>query len=169
MAPPAGSIALISCFMHRKIDRRLTAIIRSKSSSGRSARFTVSNSMAAAFTAKFSPPKVSTAARTIAATSSDFETSVRTKIASPPCSRTSDAVSSPPSTWKSATTTRAPAALKARAIERPMPPAPPVTIAILSVNHWSRFPRRDTHQSFRNGCTCWCCCAPSTARRRRRR
>ena len=80
-AAPAASMARSSCFMQRKIDRRFTAMMRSKTSSSTSASGTAPPSMAAALTAQSSPPKSPTARATRASTAAASDTSVATKTA----------------------------------------------------------------------------------------
>ena len=61
----------------------------------------------------------------------DVTTREDLEAAVPPACSISDTVSAPPSAFTSATTTEAPAAASAIAVARPMPEAPPVTIATL--------------------------------------
>ena len=115
--------------MQRKIDFRLTAMIRSNVLSSTSASGSRSSSMAAAFTAQCNPPNVSTVPLTSASTDRASETSAARKRLLPPALAISPTVSWPASAAMSDTTTSAPASAKAMAIARPIPPAPPVTSA----------------------------------------
>src|SRR5579885_3512160 len=76
-------------------------------------------------------PKVAMVWRMRFCTSADSETSVRTKIASPPSFRTIAAVSSPSSGFQSETTTFAPSFANRIAAARPCPLPAPVIIATL--------------------------------------
>ena len=129
--PPCVSIWRISNFMHRKIDFRLTAMMRSNVASSTSANGSRSSSIAAPFTAQCKPPYASTVPRTRPSTDPASATSVAKKRASPPAPRMISTVSLPPSAAMSDTATQAPSAANAMAIARPMPPAPPVTAATL--------------------------------------
>src|SRR5690606_18927602 len=82
-------------------------------------------------------PKWATVASTMALISLPQPKSVRTKIALPPMATIAATVSSPPAMLRSATATFAPSRAKARAVARPMPLAPPVTMATLSTNSLS--------------------------------
>src|SRR5712664_1925914 len=80
-----------------------------------------------------SRPKRFSAAATIAATSLSLATSPRTKamLSAWPCALATATVSAPLASLRSATTTFAPSARKRITVARPMPLAPPVTIATL--------------------------------------
>src|SRR5215475_1083430 len=68
-------------------------------------------------------------------TSTVWDTSVLTKIASPPFSVIIWTVWCPPSAFRSATTSFAPSRANARAVALPIPDAPPVTNATLPSTH----------------------------------
>ena len=109
-------------------------MMRSQTSSVRSAMRTLGSAMPALLCAQSSRPHVCTAFSTIACTAAASVTSVSTKIASPPASSIVRTVSSPPSTAMSATTTFAPSAANACADALPMPELAPVTSATLPSN-----------------------------------
>src|SRR5439155_16833152 len=79
-------------------------------------------------------PFRSDAVLTTCATWSDWETSQRINLASPPALRNSAAAPSPASTFIEHMNTTAPSAANSSAIARPMPCPAPVTIAILSLS-----------------------------------
>jgi hypothetical protein len=85
-------------------------------------------------------PNASVARPTSARQSSGDATSVSTKSARPSCSPISATVRSPSGTFTSPITTAAPSAANATADARPMPVAPPVTIATLSSSRRMRLP-----------------------------
>src|SRR3954454_6741101 len=113
--------------------RRLTAIIASQSpGSVCSSGFECRPARTALLTRTSSAPQRSTARATSAAQSASLLTSAATYSASPPSAAMSASVGSPPvsgSRRTSATSTTSPSAASRRAIARPMPDAPPVTIA----------------------------------------
>src|SRR5262245_10541252 len=85
------------------------------------------------------PPNCATAKSTSACTSSAFETSVsRNATASP----SSLATSFPRSAFTSAMTTRAPSAANSSTVARPIPLAPPVTMATFPARSSPTFPPR---------------------------
>src|SRR5882724_5157385 len=68
------------------------------------------------------------------ATCAEFDTSTGVKSASPPAAWMARTVSHPASWLKSATATRAPSRAKSSAVALPIPDAPPVTKATLSLS-----------------------------------
>src|SRR6185437_2846534 len=88
-----------------------------------------------------SRPKRFSASATVAATSDSFATSQRTKATLSPCpwALAIDSVSAPFLSLRSATITLAPSARKRITVARPMPLAPPVTIATLPLSLLMRF------------------------------
>src|ERR1700722_533991 len=116
----------IAALAHRKVPRRLTAIVRSQASMSSSWRRCDPPEMPASLTSTSSCPKSATAPATRAATCSASATSQDRKDALPPALRISSAVRRPPSTFVSPMATVAPAAAMSRAMARPIPVAPPV-------------------------------------------
>src|ERR671911_278527 len=126
--PPVLSISGIAARMPRHTPMRLTSSTRRNSSSLISSAVPgIATPTLLNITSRRRHP--STASRTRASTSDIFVTSARTNIASPPASRISCAALSPRSSATSPITTRAPSTARAFADARPMPFAPPVTIA----------------------------------------
>src|SRR3954467_10520897 len=113
--------------------RRFTAIIASQSSGSVStSALECPPASTALLTSTSSAPQRSTARSTSARQSASSETSAATYSAVPPSAAISASVGSPPvsgSRRTSATRTTIPSAAGPRAIARPMPDAPPVTIA----------------------------------------
>src|SRR4051794_13002520 len=113
--------------------RRLTAIIASQSpGSVSSSGFECAPASTALLTRTSSAPQRSTARATSASQSASRATSAATYSAAPPSAVMSASVGSPPvsgSRRTSATKTKKPSPARRRAIARPMPDAPPVTIA----------------------------------------
>src|SRR3954471_19899453 len=135
-ASPRGgwpSISRTAARHSRNGPRRLTAIIASQSSgSVSSSGLECGPARAALLTSTSSAPQRCTARATSAWQSDSSETSAATYSASPPSAAMTASVGSPPvsgSRRTSATRTTRPSAARRRAIARPMPDAPPVTIA----------------------------------------
>src|SRR5580692_7532706 len=126
----------IAALAHRKVPRRLTAIVRSQASMSSSWRRRDPPEIPASLTSTSSCPKSATAPSTRAATCCASATSHDLKDALPPAPRISSAVRCPPSIFVSPIATVAPAAAMSRAMARPIPVAPPV---------------RSTTRSFREG------------------
>src|ERR1039458_2849894 len=81
-----------------------------------------------------SPPNLATVPDTIALASSEFDTSARIAIASPPALVIRRTVSSAPAALMSTTDTLAPSRAKSTAVARPMPEPAPVIRATLSLS-----------------------------------
>src|SRR3954465_3019190 len=113
--------------------RRFTAIIASQSSrSVSTSALECSPASTALLTSTSSAPQRSTARSTSARQSASRETSAATYSAVPPSAAMSASVGPPPVSGPrrtSATSTTKPSAARRRAMARPMPDAPPVTIA----------------------------------------
>src|SRR6201996_907948 len=126
----------IAALAHKKVPRRLTAIVRSQASMSSSCRRLDPPEIPASLTSTSSRPKSATAVLIRAATCSASATSHALKDALPPALRISSTVRCPSSTFVSPMATVAPAAAMSRAMARPIPVAPPV---------------RSTTRSFREG------------------
>src|SRR3954453_4192004 len=127
------SICRTAARQSRKGPRRLTAIIESQSSGSVSTSgLECGPARTALLTSPSSAPQRCTARATSASQWSARATSAATYSASPPSAAMSASVGSPPVTGaarSSATSTTKPSAARRRAMARPMPDAPPVTIA----------------------------------------
>src|SRR3954447_7261481 len=135
-ASPRGgwpSICRTAARQSRNGPRRLTAIIASQSSGWVSTSgLECGPARTALLTSTSSAPQRCTARATSASQWSARATSAATYSASPPSAAMSASVGSPPvsgSRRTSATSTAKPSAARRRAMARPMPDAPPVTIA----------------------------------------
>src|SRR5215831_17400555 len=133
MAPPPWvRIWRISYFRHNQTPFKLITRTRSQVSSVHSWRGARGRKpMPALLWAQSSLPYVSTALEMSACTSTAWDTSVLTKVASPPFSVMRWTVCCPPSSFMSATTSFAPSLANVRAVALPIPDAPPVTSATL--------------------------------------
>lgn len=133
--PPAAAIAGIVCLQHQTTALSATSMIESQASlsssvTRRSARPGPMSSVGAALlTSVVTVPYRSSAAPTMATTSSSWARSVRTNTASPPAARISSSTAAPSSSLRPVTTTRAPSRAKRTAVARPIPRVDPVTIA----------------------------------------
>lgn len=139
MAP--GATALTRIFGANSADNvqvRLRAMVRSHSSRGRSLSGMRMAEPPAFLTQSVKGPKVSTAAWARASTASSSVASVVTASAAPPAARMRSATASISSVRRAATTTDAPASVKATAMPSPMPRPAPVTTATWPVisNSW---------------------------------
>src|SRR6201995_4780317 len=124
---PPGSMTRSACWATRKLPMTLTAITCWNSSSGYSVTGATTPNTPALANAQSSRPNRSTVAATAAATSSERVTSQARQASASPF--TPAAARSSSSGSRSAMSTRAPAATNARAVARPMLPAPPVISA----------------------------------------
>jgi hypothetical protein len=132
--PPPAAITGTACFEARNAVRRLRSRARSQSSSLVSTTVPT-KARPMLFTSTFSPPKASTAARTIASQSAERVQSAANTSAVPPSDSMRAFVSPARSGTRSTHRTRAPSRASTTADARPVPtPGPgvdpaPVTIA----------------------------------------
>ena len=129
---PWVSIWIISYFIHNHTPLRLIPRTRSQVSSEHSCKGARGREpIPALLWAQSKRPYVSTVVLIMAATAVALDTSVLTKVASPPFSVIIWTVCCPPSSFISAMTSFAPSRANVRAVARPIPEAPPVTKATL--------------------------------------